>query len=134
MNDLHRERAPRSTAVGAIWRKRLDAPSRSTLPCDALSMSPSRAESGSEVLPRGTSTCGCPDDDVIAHVCRFRPLAELRVPFSVDRRQVDDVAQGAKDANPLMKLPADARDSPDAMSQAVSARGWQTSTARTVLR
>ena len=89
---------------------------------------------------------------------RSQPIVELRVPFTVDRQQVDDVERGAKDAdwqpvkdaarqlafaedraifegyaeagitgiratssNPAIKLPADVREYPDAISQAVSA-------------
>ncbi|GAA3783490.1 hypothetical protein GCM10022206_23460 [Streptomyces chiangmaiensis] len=40
-----------------------------------------------------------PADGVIAHMRRFQPLVELRVPFTVDRRQADDVARGAKGAD-----------------------------------
>ena len=97
-------------------------------------------------------------DDVIAHTRRSQPIVELRVPFSVDRRQIDDVERGAKDAdwqpvkdaarqlafaedraifdgyaeagitgirtsssNPAITLPADVRDYPNAISQAVTA-------------
>ncbi|MFF3752333.1 family 1 encapsulin nanocompartment shell protein [Streptomyces sp. NPDC002018] len=98
-----------------------------------------------------------PADGVLAHTRVSQPLVELRVPFTVDRRQVDDVERGAKDAdwqpvkdaarkiafaedravfegyraagiagirqstsNPELTLPAEVRDYPDAISQAVS--------------
>jgi len=38
-------------------------------------------------------------DGLIAHTRRSQPIVELRVPFTVDRRQVDDVERGAKDAD-----------------------------------
>jgi uncharacterized linocin/CFP29 family protein len=100
---------------------------------------------------------GAPADGVIAHARRYQPVVELRVPFTVDREQVDDVARGAKDAdwqpvkdaakqaafaedravfegyqaagidglrqsssNPVLTLPADVRDYPNTVSQAVS--------------
>jgi uncharacterized linocin/CFP29 family protein len=99
-----------------------------------------------------------PAEGVFAHTRRSQPIVELRVPFTVDREQVDDVARGAKDAdwqpvkdaarqiafaedraifegygaagitgmrasssNPAIALPGEAREYPDAVSQAVSA-------------
>ena len=38
-------------------------------------------------------------DGIIAHARRSQPIVELRVPFTVDRQQVDDVERGAKDAD-----------------------------------
>jgi uncharacterized linocin/CFP29 family protein len=38
-------------------------------------------------------------DGVVARVRRSLPIVELRVPFTVDRQQVDDVERGAKDAD-----------------------------------
>jgi uncharacterized linocin/CFP29 family protein len=38
-------------------------------------------------------------DDIIAHIRRSQPVVRLRVPFTVDRQQVDDVERGAKDAD-----------------------------------
>jgi uncharacterized linocin/CFP29 family protein len=40
-----------------------------------------------------------PTDDVIANLRQARPIVELRVPFTVDRREVDAVERGAKDAD-----------------------------------
>jgi len=40
-----------------------------------------------------------PADHVVAHARRSLPIVELRVPFTVDRQQVDDVERGAKDAD-----------------------------------
>ena len=40
-----------------------------------------------------------PAEGVLAHTRRSQPVVELRVPFTVDRRQVDDVERGAKDAD-----------------------------------
>jgi uncharacterized linocin/CFP29 family protein len=99
-----------------------------------------------------------PADGVIAHARVSRPLVRLRVPFTVDRADVDAVERGAQDAdwqpvkdaakkiafaedaaifggypaagiagikastsNPVLTLPAEARDYPDVVSQAVSA-------------
>jgi uncharacterized linocin/CFP29 family protein len=38
-------------------------------------------------------------DGVMAQLRRSQAIVELRVPFTVDRQQVDDVARGAKDAD-----------------------------------
>ena len=40
-----------------------------------------------------------PSDGVIAQTAPLQPIVELRVPFTVDRQQVDDVERGAKDAD-----------------------------------
>jgi uncharacterized linocin/CFP29 family protein len=40
-----------------------------------------------------------PAAGIVAHTRRSQPVVELRVPFTVDRRQVDDVERGAKDAD-----------------------------------
>lgn len=159
MNNLHRELAPLSTAA---WRG-LEEEVRRTFKRHAAARrvvdvpEPCGVEWGG-VATGHLDSVDAPADGVIAHVRRFQPLAELRVPFTVDRRQVDDVARGAKDAdwqpakdaarrlafaedrtvfegyavagvvglrksssNSPVKLPADARDYPDAISQAVSA-------------
>ncbi|GAA0380656.1 putative 29 kDa antigen CFP29 (Bacteriocin CFP29) [Acrocarpospora corrugata] len=38
-------------------------------------------------------------EGVIARIRRSQPVVELRVPFTVDRQQVDDVERGARDAD-----------------------------------
>ncbi|GAA0993905.1 family 1 encapsulin nanocompartment shell protein [Acrocarpospora macrocephala] len=38
-------------------------------------------------------------EGIIVHARRSQPIIELRVPFTVDRQQVDDVERGAKDAD-----------------------------------
>src|ERR1700685_954405 len=99
-----------------------------------------------------------PADGVIARLRPVAPLVQLRVPFTVNRQDVDDVERGAQDSdwqpvkdaakksavpearailegyaaagitgiresssNPALTLPAEARDYPNAVSQAVSA-------------
>ncbi|WP_306192322.1 family 1 encapsulin nanocompartment shell protein [Streptomyces sp. MK5] len=100
MDNLHRELAPLSTAA---WSD-LEEEARRTFKRHAAAR---RIVDVSE--PRGVELGGvatghldsvdAPAEGVIAHVRRFQPLIELRVPFTVDRRQVDDVARGAKDAD-----------------------------------
>lgn len=98
-----------------------------------------------------------PGDGVIAHLRESKPLVRLRVPFSVGRRDVDDVERGSQDSDwdpvkdaakklafaedraifegyaaasiegirkssscPTLALPADPREMPDIISQALS--------------
>jgi uncharacterized linocin/CFP29 family protein len=98
-----------------------------------------------------------PLDGVVARQREVNPLVELRVPFELDRQQIDDVERGANDSdwqpakdaarllafaedraifegyaaggiagvrkgtsNPIMTLPTDIRDYPDAIAQGVS--------------
>jgi uncharacterized linocin/CFP29 family protein len=98
-----------------------------------------------------------PGDGILARQREVKALVELRVPFELDRQQIDDVECGADDSdwqpvkdaarrlafaedravfegyaaagiggirsgtsNPVMTLPADVRDYPDAIAQAVS--------------
>ena len=102
-------------------------------------------------------TIGAPDDGVLARQREVMALVELRVPFELDRQQIDDVERGsndsdwqaAKDAakklafaedraifegyaaagingvrqgtsNPIIPLPADVRQYPDAIAQALN--------------
>jgi len=100
MNNLHRELAPISAEAWAD----LEEEARRTF---------SRHVAGRRVVdvpePGGVqlSSAGtghldpveAPADGVIAHTRRSQPIVELRVPFTVDRQQVDGVARGAKDAD-----------------------------------
>lgn len=102
-------------------------------------------------------TIGAPDDGVLARQREVMALVELRVPFELDRQQIDDVERGsndsdwqaAKDAakklafaedraifegyaaagingvrqgtsNPIIPLPADVRQYPDAIAHALN--------------
>jgi uncharacterized linocin/CFP29 family protein len=158
MKNLHRELAPISAAA---WTD-LEEEARRTF---------ERHVAGRRVVdvpaPEGVRLSGvttghldsvaAPAESVVAHTRRSQPIVELRVPFTVDRQQVDDVERGAKDAdwqpvkdgarriafaedrtifegyaaagitglrdsssNPAITLPAEVRDYPDAISQAVT--------------
>ncbi|MFF5553905.1 family 1 encapsulin nanocompartment shell protein [Streptomyces olivaceoviridis] len=159
MNNLHRELAPVSDAAWAD----LEEEARRTFKRHVAARRIVDVPEPGGVALAGVGTghldaVDTPADGVIAHTRRFQPLVELRVPFTVDRRQVDDVARGAKDAdwqpvkdaarrlafaedravfegypaagitglrasssNPELTLPADVRDYPDVISQAVTA-------------
>lgn len=159
MNNLHRELAPISAAAWAdleeearrtfkrhlAGRRIVDVPEP-----DGLALSAITTGHLDGIDP--------PAEGVVAHVRRSQPIVELRVPFTVDRQQVDDVARRAKDAdwqpvkdaarqiafaedrmvfdgygaagiagirasssNPALTLPAEVREYPTAISQAVTA-------------
>ena len=94
-----------------------------------------------------------PGDGILARQREVKPLVELRVPFELDRQQIDDVERGANDSdwqpakdaalklaftedraifegypagditgirqgssNPVMTLPSDVREFPDAIA------------------
>jgi len=84
-----------------------------------------------------------PSDGVIAHLRESRPLVRLRVPFTVNRSDIDDVERGSQDSdwdpvkeaarklafvggirqcssNPALALPDDPREIPDKIAQALS--------------
>jgi uncharacterized linocin/CFP29 family protein len=159
MNNLHRELAPISATAWAD----LEAEARRTFGRHLAGRrvvdvpEPAGAEL-SAVSTGHLDAVDPPAGGVLAHLRRSRPVVELRVPFTVDRQQVDDVERGAKDAdwqpvkeaarqlafvedravfhgypaagitgiqaasaNPSLALPAEVRDYPDAISQAISA-------------
>ncbi|MFF0464567.1 family 1 encapsulin nanocompartment shell protein [Streptomyces mexicanus] len=159
MNNLHRELAPMSAAAWADLEEEARRTFKRHVAARRIVDVPEPG--GTQLAGVGTGHLEpvvAPAEDVIAHTRGFLPLVELRVPFTVDRQQTDDVARGAKDAdwqpvkdaarrlafaedravfegypeagiaglrasstNPALTLPADARDYPDAVSQAVSA-------------
>jgi uncharacterized linocin/CFP29 family protein len=100
MNNLHRELAPISAAAWAD----LEEEARRTF---------RRHVAGRRVVdvagPQGVPlaavgtghrrTVDPPSEGIIAHTRLAQPIVELRVPFTVDRQQVDDVERGAKDAD-----------------------------------
>jgi uncharacterized linocin/CFP29 family protein len=158
MNNLHRELAPISDSA---WAE-IEEETTRTL---------KRYLAGRRVVdvqgPGGTflSAVGtghllgiaAPGDGIVARQREVKPLVELRVPFELDRQQIDDVDRGANDSdwqpakdaarqiafaedgaifegyaaagiqgvrqgtsNPIMTLPADVREYPDAIAQALS--------------
>jgi uncharacterized linocin/CFP29 family protein len=158
MNNLHRELAPISDSA---WAEIEEETSRTL----------KRYLAGRRVVdvqgPGGTflSAVGtghlvsisAPADGIVARQREVKPLVELRVPFELDRQQIDDVDRGANDSdwqpakdaarqiafaedgaifdgyaaagiqgvrqgtsNPIMTLPTDVRDYPEAIAQALS--------------
>ncbi|GGL04627.1 bacteriocin [Sphaerisporangium melleum] len=100
MNNLHRELAPISDAAWAdleeearrtfkrhvAGRRVVDVPEPAGLTLAAVSTG-------------HLDSVEPPAPGVVARTRRSQPILELRVPFTVDRRQVDDVERGAKDAD-----------------------------------
>jgi uncharacterized linocin/CFP29 family protein len=158
MDNLHRELAPISAAAWAD----LEEEARRTFRRHVAGrrVVDVAGPAGPQLSAVGTGHLEHIDahsEGVTAHTRHAQPIVELRVPFTVDRQQVDDVERGAKDANwqpakdaarqlafaedraifegqaaagipgirassanPAITLPAEVRDYPIAISQAVT--------------
>jgi uncharacterized linocin/CFP29 family protein len=159
MNNLHRELAPVSDSAWAS----IEEEAKRTF---------TRHVAGRRVVdvsgPDGVALAGIgtghmtaidsPGDGITAGLREWRPVVELRVPFTLDRGEIDSVERGSLDAdwqpvkdaartiayaedraifdgyaaarftgvresssNPALTLPAEVREYPDVVSQAVSA-------------
>ncbi|MFB7456815.1 family 1 encapsulin nanocompartment shell protein [Streptomyces sp. NPDC056188] len=100
MDNLHRELAPISAAAWADLEEEARRTFKRHVAARRVVDVPEPG--GPESAGVGTGhlrTVAAPAEGVEARVRRFQPLVELRVPFTVDRQQVDDVARGAKDAD-----------------------------------
>lgn len=158
MNNLHRELAPISAAAWAdIEAEAQRTFKRHVAGRRAVDL---REPAGATFAAAGTGhvrEIDPPADGVIAHARQSQPVIELRVPFTLDRRAVDDVERGAKDpdwqpvkdaakrmafaedgavfegyaaagitgirdgcSNQALTLPADIRDYPNIVSQALT--------------
>src|SRR6202167_1452312 len=158
MNNLHRELAPISDAA---WSQIEEEASRTLKRYLAarrvVDVQGPRGVALSAVGTGHLRTIKASGDDILARQREVNALVELRVPFDLDRQQIDDVERGANDSdwqpakdaarriafaedqavfdgyaaagiggirqgtsNPVMTLPADVRDYPDVIAQAVS--------------
>jgi uncharacterized linocin/CFP29 family protein len=159
MNNLHRELAPVSDAAWAS----IEAEARRTfeLHVAARRVVDVKGPDGTTLAGIGTghlSDIDAPADGVIARLRTSQAVVEMRVPFTLNRQDVDDVERGAQDpdwqpvkdaakkiafaedravfegypgagitglrkstSNPALALPAEVRDYPNVISQAVSA-------------
>ena len=100
MNNLHRELAPISAAA---WEG-LEEEARRTFRRHVAGrrIVDVAGPAGEELAAVGTGhlkSIDPPMPGVVARKRRLQPVVELRVPFTVDRRQVDDVERGARDAD-----------------------------------
>ena len=158
MNNLHRELAPISDAAWVDIEEETTRTLKRYLA--GRRVVDVRGPGGIGLSAVGTGhlkTIDAPGDGVLARRREVKSLVELRVPFELDRQQIDDVERGsndsdwqpAKDAaqkiayaedraifegyaaagivgirqgtsNPIMTLPVDVREYPDAIAQALS--------------
>jgi len=158
MNNLHRELAPISDAAWAqIEEETTRTLKRYLAGRRVVDVDITGGVALSAVGTGHLRTISAPGDGVEARQREVKALVELRVPFELDRQQIDDVERGsndsdwqpAKDAarmiayaedraifegyaaggiggirqgtsNPIMTLPADVRQYPGAIAQALS--------------
>lgn len=158
MNNLHRELAPISDAAWADIEEETTRTLKRYLAGRRVVDVHGPGGVGLSAVGTGhLKTIGAPDDGVLARQREVMALVELRVPFELDRQQIDDVERGsndsdwqaAKDAakklafaedraifegyaaagingvrqgtsNPIIPLPADVRQYPDAIAQALN--------------
>ena len=158
MNNLHRELAPISDAAWAqIEEETTRTLKRYLAGRRVVDVNITGGVGLSAVGTGHLRTIAAPGDGVEARQREVKALVELRVPFELDRQQIDDVERGsndsdwqpAKDAarkiayaedraifegyaaggiggirqgtsNPIMTLPADVRQYPGAIAQALS--------------
>src|SRR6516165_9125070 len=158
MNNLHRELAPISDAAWADIEEETTRTLKRYLA--GRRVVDVHGPGGVGISAVGTGhlkTIAAPGDGVLARQREVKALVELRVPFELDRQQIDNVERGsndsdwqpAKDAaqkiayaedraifegyaaagidgirqgtsNPVMTLPADVRQYPDAIAQALN--------------
>jgi uncharacterized linocin/CFP29 family protein len=101
MNDLLRELAPVSAAA---W-KEIEAEAKRTLKAMLAARKlvdfsgPLGWDAGAVSLGRAQSLKGAPHEGVEARLRRMQPLVELRVPFALERAELEAVARGAKDVS-----------------------------------
>jgi uncharacterized linocin/CFP29 family protein len=158
MNNLHRELAPVSAAAWASIEE--EARRTFTLHLAGRRVTEVRGPGEGALAAVGTGHLGditSPAPGVLAWSRTAQPVIELRVPFAVKRRDVDDVERGAQDpdwqpvkdaartmafaedravfegyeagsiagiresaSNPALTLPADPRQYPDVISEALT--------------
>jgi len=100
MNNLHRELAPISAAAWADLEEEARRTFERHVAGRRIVDVPAPGGLALSAVPTGhRDDVAAPADGVIARTRRVQPVVELRVPFTVDRQQVDDVERGAKDAD-----------------------------------
>jgi len=100
MNNLHRELAPISDAA---WAEIEEETSR-TLKRDLAGRRVVDVEGPGGVALSAVGTghlrnVTSPSEGVVARQREVKPLVELRVPFELDRQQIDDVERGSNDSD-----------------------------------
>jgi len=100
MNNLHRELAPISDAAWAQIEEEATRTLKRYLA--GRRVVDLRGPGGSMLSAVGTghlTPLAAPGDGVIARQREVKALVELRVPFELDRQQIDDVERGANDSD-----------------------------------
>jgi uncharacterized linocin/CFP29 family protein len=158
MNNLHRELAPISDAAWAEIEEETTRTLKRYLAGRRVVDMPAAGGVGLSAVDTGhLRNIAAPADGILARLRESKPLVQLRVPFELDRDQIDDVERGAEDSdwqpakdaakkiafaedraifggyeaagiggirqgtsNPIMTLPTDVRDYPDAVAQALT--------------
>jgi uncharacterized linocin/CFP29 family protein len=98
MNNLHRELAPISDAAWASLEE--EAKRTFTLNLAGRRVADVSGPAGPGFAAVGTghlADIAAPSDRVIAWARKARPVIEFRVPFTLNRRDIDDVERGAQD-------------------------------------
>jgi uncharacterized linocin/CFP29 family protein len=100
MNNLHRELAPISDAA---WSEIEEETSRTIKRyLAARRVVDVQGPGGMALSAIGTGhlrSLKAPADGILARQREVKPLVELRVPFELDRQQIDDVERGASDSD-----------------------------------
>jgi uncharacterized linocin/CFP29 family protein len=100
MNNLHRELAPISEAAWADIEEEVTRTLKRHLA--ARRVVDMRGPGGVALSAFGTGhlkTIDAPGDGVLARQREVKALVEFRVPFELDRQQIDDVERGANDSD-----------------------------------
>jgi uncharacterized linocin/CFP29 family protein len=98
MNNLHRELAPISDAAWASIEE--EAKRTFTLNLAGRRVTDVEGPAGATLAAVGTghlTDIAAPADGVIAWVRQAQPVIEFRVPFTLNRQEVDNVERGAQD-------------------------------------
>src|ERR1700733_12389293 len=100
MNNLHRELAPISDAAWAQIEEETTRTLKRYLAGRRIVDVPS---AGGIVMPGGGTghlkPISAPAEGILARQREVKPLVELRVPFELDREQIDDVERGSNDSD-----------------------------------
>ena len=158
MNNLHRELAPISDEAWASLEEETTRTLKRYLAGRRVVDVEGPGGLGLSAVGTGhLKPIAAPGEGVLARQREVKPLVEFRVPFVLDRQQIDDVERGAEDSdwqpakdaaqklayaedraifegyaaagvegvrqgtsNPIMTLPADVRQYPDAIASALS--------------
>src|SRR5262249_29166089 len=100
MNNLHRELAPISEAAWADLEEETTRTLNRYLA--ARRVVDVKGPGGVALSAVGTGhlkTISAPGDGILARQRDVRALVELRVPFELDRQQIDDVERGSADSD-----------------------------------